>query len=467
MGSIYYLKISVSLAVAAIPEGLPTVITACLALGTIRLTEKKSIIKELSSIEKLGNATVICTSTIGLTIGNPKVSDFFLFDDSAFKLERFSLNPSKQQFLNLDIQLKDFKNRKQFVYSLFVNNINKSEVEKDAPESAARKINHSFEDPIYQFVSEFACFSASSRTKKDYLKLLHEKWKVHNTMVFDSQRKVMSTLASAKDKTFNYLFIKGDPIALLSISHRVLLKDNTYAPLEDSDKEKIMDELKKVAANGVKIMGVAYKKDLGVLANYQGIPEKNPIAAGMLKDPYNYKTIEDECDLIGFIGISNPIRPEIKNSIERCNKAGIQIYLMSGNLQETAEKNASELGFVGHAHITSQEIDNMGSKGLTNYLREAINDKKNMVFSQITDHQKKKVVKSLQSLDQVVVMTGRDASDESGMAQSDIPVAFGMSATDGALDKAAIILADDNFDSIVNAIEEGRGIYENMKVPLE
>jgi P-type Ca2+ transporter type 2C len=114
--------------------------------------------------------------------------------------------------------------------------------------------------------------------------------------------------------------------------------------------------------------------------------------------------------------------------------------------------------------ISSNQLDELTLKELSSVLKDAIRAKQNLIFSSITEHQKRKVVKVLQSLHQVVVMSGKDATDELAMIQADIPVAMGLSGTDGAKDKAHIILADDNFNSIVNSIEEGRGIYENMKV---
>ena len=125
MGGIYYFKFAVALAVAAIPEGLPTVITACLALGTRRLTERKSIVKKLSSVETLGSTTVICTSTAGLTINCPKVTDFIVFDKAAHKSTLISVNAASGEFVNLGEQLAGFGNLKQFVQALFVNNVHR------------------------------------------------------------------------------------------------------------------------------------------------------------------------------------------------------------------------------------------------------------------------------------------------------------------------------------------------------
>lgn len=464
-GCIYYLKIAVALAVAALPEGLPTVITACLALGTRRLSERKAIVKKLSSIEALGTASVICTSTAGLTCNQQVVSDFLIFDDTPGKTLRVSANPGTTEFANLSARVSDYKNIKQFVQALFVNNISRCLRGPDDPEVSELQQNMSFEVPTYQFVSEFFFLSPECKRKQDYLAYLSKKWSIKTVMPYDSSRRVMSTLAQGGNKGSNYLFIKGDPKALVANCRRVLLKDTTLEPIDDIAKTKIMAEIRKIAAQGRKVIAVAYKRDNQELDRFEGIGDlTKPAVLGMLKDTYNYRTIEEGCDLIGFIGIADPIRPEVKMAIQKCNQAGIIICLMSGNLQEAAEAYAKEMGLNFGLCISSNQLDELSLKELTAVLKDAIKAKQNLIFSSITELQKRKVVKVLQSLHQVVVVSGKDATDELAMIQADIPVAMGLSGTDGAKDKADIVLADDNFASIANSIEEGRGIYENMKV---
>jgi len=462
-GSIYYFKIAVALAVAALPEGLPTVITACLSLGTRRLTKRKSIVQKLSSVETLGSTTVICTSTAGLTAKKMKVSDFMLFGRSPSKLLKFSVNPKSGEFVNLADQVADLKCIRQFIQGLFINNSQKWSPDKDDPEDK-EFIDSSFESAIYPFVSNFYFLSEELKTPTDYLQYLTDKWSVKTNLTYDSMRRTSSTLARAFNKDTNYLFIKGEPKSLLAISKRALLSDTGLEILTEEDKLRIMGEVRKMASKGLKVMGVAYKKEVGELSRFEGPQDKTkPATMGMLKDPFNYKTIEEDCDLIGFIGISDPIRDEIKKAVKTCTNAGILTFLVSSNLQEAAEAISKEMGLDASACISSSLLDSSSHKDLVATLKEAIKTKRNLVFSSVSENQKRRLVKTLQSLGQVVLVTGKDSSDEPALAQADIPVVMGVCGTDGAKDIASLILSEDNFACIVDAIEEGRGIYENMK----
>ena len=144
------------------------------------------------------------------------------------------------------------------------------------------------------------------------------------SMPFDSHRRVMSTLAKSKDRDCNTLFLKGDPKAVVGIAGRVLLRDATLEPLTDIAKQRIMADVRRMAAKGLKVLAVAYKKDNGDLNRFGGIDDRSkPATTGMLKDAYNYRTIEDGCDLIGFVGIADPVRDDVRRQVVTCNRAGI------------------------------------------------------------------------------------------------------------------------------------------------
>src|SRR3990167_9079494 len=142
----------------------------------------------------------------------------------------------------------------------------------------------------------------------------------------------------------------------------------------------------------------------------------------MLKDPFNFKTIEERSDLIGLIGIEDKFREEITQAVATCELAGIQTYFLSENMPEYAEVMAEKMGLKDFRHLTGSDIEGLNTKELTSMLKDAVNRKKPMVFSSIHEFQKKKIVKVLQSLNQVVVVTGKDATDEPALLQSDIPV---------------------------------------------
>ncbi|MBW3015293.1 calcium-translocating P-type ATPase, SERCA-type [Candidatus Woesearchaeota archaeon] len=394
---------AIALAVAAVPEGLPAVVTITLAIGIQRLIKKKSLIRKLPSVETLGSTTVICTDKTG-TITHNQMTVQRLFVNNKI------VEVTGQGY---DIKGKFSDSPKEFKLLLEIGALcNDADLNK----------NKVIGDP-----TEGALIVSAKKAKIDKEKL-ERIYPRLNELPFDSKRKLMST-AHRINKRY-YLYTKGAPEELLKRCNKIKINGKTRK-ITKKDKKEILKANDRFARSALRILGFAYKE----ISNTKNLTETS-------------------LTFVGLQAMIDPPRAEAKQAIEKCHKAGIKVLLVTGDHAVTAEAIAHQVGLTGRV-ITGQELEK-----ITNL--EKIVDEVS-IFARVSPEHKLKIVKALKKRKHVVAMTGDGVNDAPALKRADIGIAMGRTGTDVAKEASEMILTDDNFSSIVNAIEEGRNIYDNIK----
>ncbi|PRR79593.1 calcium-translocating P-type ATPase, PMCA-type [Clostridium vincentii] len=394
---------SISLAVAAIPEGLPAIVAIVLALGVQRMIKHNAIVKKLPAVETLGSVSIICSDKTGtLTINRMTVKKFFV-------------NNKLNDLDNIDI----------------INNESKILVEgmilcSDATSTGTSKTG----DP-----TEIALLDVGIKLNilKDSLNEEHNRV---NEVPFDSDRKLMTTVNSYGNR-YN-VFTKGAIDSLFTICNSILI-DGIIEPLTEDVKTSLLNSANSMSNDALRVLALAYKE----------IKDEN-IAIDQL---------EHGLIFVGLMGMIDPPRQEVKPSIDLCLKAGIIPVMITGDHKNTAFAIGKELGIADNISqcMSGSEIDGYEEKEFN----KIVNNYK--IFARVSPEHKVKIVKAFKSHGNIVSMTGDGVNDAPSLKVSDIGVAMGITGTDVAKGAADIILTDDNFTTIVNAIEEGRNIYNNIK----
>lgn len=400
------LLVSLSLAVAAIPEGLPAIVTISLALGVQRLVKRNVLVRKLSSVETLGSTNVICTDKTGtLTHNEMTVRKLFVngkvFDvgGSGYKDEGvFSLGGKVVDPVDFRLLLE--------IGALC----------NDAKLSDAGVVG----DP-----TEAALLVSAAKGKVNHSLLSVEVPRI-GEIQFSSERKRMSTFHSLKGKSV--VFSKGAPDVVLELCDRVL-EDGMIRRLTREDKRGILDVNDGFASEALRVLGFAFKE--------------------------SDKLDEDNLVFVGLQGMIDPPREEAKLAIAKCNAAGIKVVMITGDHKRTAEAVASELGLVGRA-VDGKELDSIVDLG------EVVDDI--VIYARVDPRHKLRIVEAFKSKGYVVAMTGDGVNDAPALKRADMGVAMGISGTDVAKEASDMVLTDDNFVSIINAVEEGRTIFDNIKI---
>jgi len=468
-GAIYYFKIAVALAVAAIPEGLPAVITTCLALGTRRMAKKNAIVRSLPSVETLGCTSVICSDKTGtLTTNMMSVSRCFILDKvegnecalTEFELTGSTYEPIGDIFLNgSKVKGADYEGLQEMgTISVMCNdsaidfNEFKNMFEKvgEATETAlitlAEKIN-----PYNQSKSGLDRRAAAIVTRLD----METKWKKNFTLEFSRDRKSMSTycvpLKPTRLGNGPKIFVKGAPEGVLERCTHVRV-GTQKVPLTEGVRKKILEV---TASYGV---GRDTLRCLGLATIDTPMdPEEMDLA-----DATKFINYEKDMTFVGVCGMLDPPRTEVKDAIVRCRAAGIRVIVITGDNKATAEAICRRIGIFGEDEDThgmsysGREFDDL-SPG-----EQKAACMRSRLFSRVEPFHKSKIVEYLQSCDEISAMTGDGVNDAPALKKAEIGIAMG-SGTAVAKSAAEMVLADDNFSSIVSAVEEGRAIYNNMK----
>ncbi|KAK9145718.1 hypothetical protein Sjap_005621 [Stephania japonica] len=478
----YYFKIAVALAVAAIPEGLPAVITTCLALGTRKMARKNAIVRKLPSVETLGCTTVICSDKTGtLTTNQMSVTEFFTLggkttSSRVFRVEGTTYNPKDGGIVdwtcyNLDANLQAMaeicavcndagifcKGRLFQATGLPTEAALKVLVEKmGVPEVKAR---NRIRDA--QLAADYSI--DRSTVKLGCCDWWNKRSKRVATLEFDRVRKSMSVIAREPTGQ-NRLLVKGAVESVLERSSQVQLADGSVVPLDESCRELLQSRHLEMSSKGLRCLAVAYKDDLGEFADYYS--ENHP-AHKKLLDPANYASIESNLIFVGVVGLRDPPREEVGSAIEDCREAGIKVMVITGDNKSTAEAICREINlFSGGEDLdlrlrsfTGKEFMSLSSK--KQY--EILSKPGGMVFSRAEPKHKQEIVRMLKEMGEIVAMTGDGVNDAPALKLADIGIAMGITGTEVAKEASDMVLADDNFSTIVSAVAEGRSIYNNMK----
>ncbi|MBS0585859.1 MAG: HAD-IC family P-type ATPase [Verrucomicrobia bacterium] len=390
---------AIALAVAAIPEGLPAIMTIAFSVGMRRMAERKAIVRQLTAVETLGSTTIICTDKTGtLTCNEMTVQKIWT---------RKGLSLLSGIGYSLKGELSSPENKDEIKQLLEA-----SILCSDATISTAEGIS------FFGSSTEIALLIAGRKIGLTEAKL-REEWPKKDVIPFTHEQKFMATIHLSPSKE-TYVFIKGAPEVILSMCEK------------DFEEAKCLSYMESMARDGMRLLAVAKKR-----------------GGTFTKEGYT---------LLGLFGIADPPRKEVYQSLKNCYDAGVIVKMVTGDHPFTAEAIARDLGILkeGASPLTGQELQNLTEEAF----KEAA--LKTKVFARVTPEDKLRLVSTLQEIGHVVAMTGDGVNDAPALKKADIGVAMGIRGTAVAKEASQIVLADDNFASIEAAIEEGRRVYDNL-----
>ncbi len=397
---------AVSLAVAAIPEGLPAVSTIVLAIGVQRMVKKNAIVKKLPAVETLGSATVICSDKTGTLTQNKMTVEKIYYDNKVFEVKDF-----KRDLCDEDLN-------KLIYASMLCNDTKITESDKLAG------------DPTETALVDLGF-------KLDYEGTLYGQYPRVQEIPFDSDRKLMTTVNESNGKYIVYT--KGGVDELLARCTKYIINGEIKNDLKEF-KERIKEVNNEMASSALRVLAMAYKE--------------------LDHKPTNEEMNSMESDLIyiGMVGMIDPPRLEVKDAVAKCKKAGIKTVMITGDHKVTAIAIAKTLGILENEDeaITGLELEEMSQEELEKNVR------KYSVYARVSPEHKVRIVKAWQANGEIVAMTGDGVNDAPSLKIADIGCAMGVVGTDVAKEAADVILTDDNFATVVSAVEEGRRIYDNI-----
>ena len=397
------LMFAVALAVAAIPEALSSIVTIVLALGTEKMAKENAIIKDLQAVEGLGAVTVICSDKTGTLTQNKMTVQKVYVDNKLIEGRELKKDNLAHRFL-----------------------INNALLCNDSVTVEGKEIG----DP-----TEVALVNLGEELHLDEL-VIREKYQRISEIPFDSDRKLMSTVNIVNNK--QVLFTKGALDVLINKVNYVA-DSHGIRKLNDEERKEIISVNKQLSEQGLRILAFAYKE----------LQDKEEI------------TKEDENDYVftGLISMIDPPRVESKDAVHKCIMAGIKPVMITGDHKVTAAAIAREIGIMGKDDIAVEglEIDKLNDEQLKEKVKNI------SVYARVSPEHKIRIVRAWQSSGEIVAMTGDGVNDAPALKQADIGVAMGITGTEVSKDAASVILTDDNFSTIVKAVENGRNIYNNIK----
>ncbi|KAM7522264.1 hypothetical protein LguiA_012166 [Lonicera macranthoides] len=457
----YYFEIAVALAVAAIPEGLPAVITTCLALGTRKMAQKNALVRKLPSVETLGCTTVICSDKTGtLTTNQMAVAKFVAMGSRSnsvrsFNVEGTTYSPFDGKIQNwvtgrMDVNLQTFAKIAAVCNDACIEQAGNHYVASGMSTEAALKVL------VEKMGLPEGLNSVSSSGAGDTLRCSQTWNEIEHriaTLEFDRERKSMGVIVSSSSGKKS-LLVKGAVENVLERSSFVQLVDGSIVELDQTSRNLILQSLNDMSTDALRVLGFAYKEDLPEFATYNG-DEDHP-AHKLILDPANYSSIESKLIFVGMVGLRDPPRKEVRQALEDCRAAGIRVMVITGDNKNTAEAICREIGVFGpnedivSKSLTGREfMDHRDQKG---HLKQS----GGLLFSRAEPRHKQEIVRLLKEDGEVVAMTGDGVNDAPALKLADIGIAMGIAGTEVAKEASDMVLADDNFSTIVAAVGEGR-----------
>lgn len=418
---------SISLAVAAIPEGLPAIVTIVLSIGMNRMAGKNAIVKKLLAVETLGATSVICSDKTGTLTQNEMTVVKAFVDDKILDVEGGGYDPFGDVKLDgKKININSLPNLRNLVSI--------GSLANDAQLSNTTGSYKIIGDPTEGAIITFAGKLGQSA---EQLNMVYPRVQ---ELPFDSSRKMMTTFHSSYINGKIVSFTKGAPDIVISKCTKIALNGKIVDFTKDL-KANVLAVNTKFARSALRVLSMAYKV-------WNEVP-----------DHPTFEKVENDMIFVGLVGMIDPARPEVKESIKLCKQAGIETIMITGDYKETAYAIAKDLGMV------ESESQAMMGEELNNYSDEELREvvKKTKVYARVSPEHKVKIVTALKENGQITSMTGDGVNDALALKKADIGVAMGITGTDVAKNTADVILTDDNFATIVNAVEEGRIIFSNIK----
>ncbi|MBI5945562.1 MAG: cation-translocating P-type ATPase [Chloroflexi bacterium] len=442
--------IAISLAIAAVPEGLPAVVTISLALGMREMIQRHALIRKLSSVETLGSATVICSDKTGTLTQNEMTVTRVWADGQFISLTGTGYTPSGE--FQVDGSKVDVKKYPAILSTLWLGLINNDATIETTGEKESQQTYRIVGDP-----TEGALLVAASKAGAIHVEI-DEAYPRENEVPFDSERKRMITIHDVRDpkphdlspfsdekhKGWDVIAVKGAPDIVLDLCTQYQGMDDKPRPMTKESKEAILAANDSMTKDALRVLGLAYRLD-------RDVPN----------DPEKIKADELEKDLVfvGLVGMIDPPRAEVKPALEHARHAGIRTVMITGDFPNTAKAIAEAIGLLrpGKKVLTGAALDDMSDTELKNVIEDTD------VFARVSPEHKMRIVDALQANDEIVAMTGDGVNDAPAIKRADIGVAMGITGTDVAKETADMVLTDDNYASIVAAVEQGRIIYSNIR----
>jgi Ca2+-transporting ATPase len=405
----------ISLAVAAVPEGLPAVITITLALGTQRMARQKAILRKLAAIEAVGGVTVIATDKTGtLTKNQMHVVRLWLADHTYKHKEKIAQDDSATF-------------RKLLKICVICNNASLAPVRDHGSFDV---IGDKTEGALLLCANDYGLNIESTKRSGEVL----------DEFAFDAVTKTMSVVFT--DQAGRHVFVKGAPESILDRCTRIISAKGEQA-MTHTEKSRVTDQFQEFAKDGLRLIAFAMKRES--------------------RNKQTREEAESNLTFIGFVGIADPPREEVPEAIALARRAGIETIMVTGDNELTAYAIAKHINLIKHGEevITGKQFDTLGDAEVKQKLENV------RVFARTTPEQKLRLVRILQSMGHVVAVTGDGVNDALALKQADVGVAMGKTGTDVAKEAAEMVITDDNYATLVLAVEEGRVIYDNMKSSIK
>ncbi|SFV39949.1 cation-translocating P-type ATPase [Ligilactobacillus acidipiscis] len=401
---------AISLAVAAIPEGLPAIVTITLALGTQTMSKRNALVRKLPAVETLGTTEIIASDKTGTLTQNKMTVEQIFTDQKLMKVSDYAL-PLSSRMASIMLLANDSKRTKDGLLG-------------DPTETAL----------IQYFID-----------KKDDPAEIEQQYKRLDSVPFDSDRKLMSAIVKNKDGKI-YCLTKGAVDVLLKRTTKIAV-DGQVRDITPADRQKIEDTNSRLAHRALRVLAYAYKP-----------VEK--VAQQATSEAY-----ENDLIFVGLTGMIDPERPEVEDAVKEAKAAGIRPLMITGDHKETAQAIAARLGIIEKGDdqgvITGSELDELSDEELRQ------NVDKYSVYARVSPEHKVRIVKAWQSHGKIVAMTGDGVNDAPALKTADIGVGMGITGTEVSKGAADIVLADDNFATIITAVEEGRKVFANIQKAVQ
>ncbi len=422
---------SVSLAVAAVPEGLPAIVTVALALGVSRMSRRRALVRKLSAVETLGSTNVICTDKTGtLTMGEMTVQEFYVSEKN-YAVTGDGYDPAGAVLAGEKPAGPEHAAPLLELATIITACNNSHLVEEDGVWKAVG-------DP-----TEGALLAAGLKAGANREVIAREMPK-HHEIPFDSDRKLSSVVRRMPDGRLR-AFVNGAPGAVLDKCTQ-LYTSSGVRPLTPEDRERILDQTKSMASRALRVLASANR-------NVEEAPAASLTSA----------VVERDLVFVGLSAMHDPPRQEAKEAVARCREAGIRVVMITGDHPHTAAAIARELGIAGETDtaVSGTEIDKMSDEDLRTLAP------KTAVYARVSAEHKLRIIRAWKASGDVVAMTGDGVNDAPAIKGADIGIAMGRGGTEVTRQAADMIITDDNFATIVTAVEEGRGIYDNIRKTLQ
>jgi Ca2+-transporting ATPase len=420
-------------AVSAIPEGLPAVMTITLAVGVNRMAKRNAIIRKLQAVDTLGSATAICTDKTGTLTTNQMTVQKIFVDNKMVKVTGAGYAP-EGHFETEDNPVDITKDEASSLLLQIAALCNDARLRQ-------HEIKDGYRWEIYGDPTEGALVVAAQKAKLEKHEL-EEKFPRVDEIPFNPKERYMATFHKSSPK-FLQVYVKGAPETVLEFCSEIL-EDGEAKRLTQRKKEEILKVGTQMASEALRVLAFAYRT----------IEEETP-------DNFKGKIRQKSAALVfvGLAGMIDPPRPEAKNAVQLCKRAGIKVVMATGDHKLTAEAIAKEIGILEPTSkvLTGEDLDSMNDDELDAVTEET------SVFARVSPTHKFRIVESLRRKGHIVAMTGDGVNDAPALKAAEIGVSMGITGTDVTKETADMVLADDNFASIVNAVEEGRIVFENIR----